>query len=256
MAVTAVTYTRPRSATLVIYAGRRPVVVRMWRRDFTRLLRRNDVTAVRRHKRGLTLRLSPDAAWAAITAASRDVETTAGALAQILGAGREYERFLEMWGLDGREWDGVNVTVRLRAVRVKYVGAYHLMTDTIEIFARHVASRGHAVEVLIHELGHRAVARCLGGAAARMGERIAPPVREWWWWANKEELVCELGVTIALGRGRVERGAMVALARRIADMPASEAAGLWRHTRWGPGPRAAGVTRRGLVLGARRAQRL
>jgi len=250
MAVTAVTYVRARSATLVIYAGRRPVVVRMRKRDLARLLRRNDVTAVRRHKRGLTLRLSPDAAWAAVRAASRDVETTAGALAQILGAGREYMRFLRMWGLDGRDWDGVNVIVRPRAVRAEYAGVYRLMTDTIEIFAHRVTSRESAIRVMLHELGHRAVRAVIdGSAAARMGERIVPPRPEWDWWANKEELTCELGVAIALGRGRIERGAMVAFARRVAGMDKEDAARLWRHTRWGAGPRAAGVTRRGLVLG-------
>jgi len=247
--VTAVAYARARSYTVVLHAGRPALTVRVWKRDFERLLRRGDVAVVRRHARGLTLRLGPGAAWALVFHAAGDIKTTAGALARVLRAEREFARLLKMWGVDGDiSWEAVPVVVRLRA-GAKYTGAYRPVTDTIEIL--HAASRDHAVEVLLHELAHRAVRRLINdrSAAARLRERTVTKYADPHW-ANKEELVCELAAAAAMGRGKVERGAMAELALKIAEMPKEEAARLWNYTRMGPegGPRAAGVTRRGLAL--------
>ena len=254
MAVTAVTYVRARSATLVIYAGRRPVVVRMRKRDLARLLRRGGVAVIRRHSRGLTLRLGPDAAVFILRHMRRNAVLTVRDAVRLLGAWREYSRFLRMWGIDARDaWDRAWVVLTPRRPPAGAAGEYHPVGDVIVLYAGRLLAPRQAAMILVHELSHRAAKRCdgdgavpaIGDTVRRLRERIPPPRPDLEWWASKEELTCELAASIAASRGRVERGAMKGLAGQIAEMPAEDAAKLWRHTRWGPegAPRAAGDLR-------------
>ena len=176
----------------------------------------------------------------------RDIIRALGAEAE-----RAYGRFLEMWGVENtREWDEVTVKVVEEGEDDRVAGVYCSVTDRITIYLKYLRKdRFATIRTLIHELAHRAVEIYFPDARRRDLLAPHPCLPEDWgkWWATREELVCELTVTVAEGHGRIERGAMRELARRIfEETSAWRVSEMWRHTRWGDA-RAAGVTRRGLI---------
>jgi hypothetical protein len=172
-----------------------------------------------------------------------------------LGIEREYRRFLRMWGADGDGWDEIAVKLKEAAEVDAAAGLYNRDTDTITLYLNNIRkSRELAAITVIHELAHRAVELFFGnGRYSRYRGDLAYDEclpREWKWWATREELIAELTAVVAAADGPVETGAMRELAQKILDplTPKWSVTELWRHARPGAGPRAVGVTRRGLVL--------